>query len=240
MSIYYTYYSFETNKGIEGLGYIGSRKLKTAPTPELEEYYGTLKSPKNLEFKENDAKDKIILGIFDSHEEALAHEVYLHNLWEVDINPHFANQARQTSKGFYCSEAWNKGISLPYDVWNKGKKLPPLTPEHKNKIRESCQGINSYKREEDVKLNMSKGRSGKSPWNKDSKGQIPANKGKKMGRGNKNKKFYFINIETQEIVYRTATQMCKEYGGSRTGYSRIAKGIGTVCNGWKLYDNTQK
>lgn len=204
--MYYTYYSYETDKGIDGKGYIGSRKLRTADTPEKEEYWGTPKSKRNLDFKLNKNKEKIILGEFETKEEAYAHEMYLHDLWDVDHNPHFANQAKQTSvnfsydlsptedtrkkigeavkgekNGMYgkthtpevkkkikenslklkhteetrkqmskthtgmkhteetkrkISKA-NKGKKMPNDPWNKGKKLPPLSQEHKNKISES-------------------------------------------------------------------------------------------------------
>lgn len=71
----------------------------------LEDYYGTPKSPRNKEFKNNPHKDKIILGVFETQEEAIAHEIYLHKLWDVDKNPHFANQAKQTSTAFKYSQS---------------------------------------------------------------------------------------------------------------------------------------
>lgn len=138
---YYTYYSYETDKGIDGLGYIGYRKLKDADTPQEEDYFGTPKSPRNKDFKENENKAKIILGEFETEEEAIAHEIYLHELWSVDTNPHFANMAKQTSKKFYCSDPWNKGIKLPYDVWNKGKTgLQSHTDEWKHEASERSKG----------------------------------------------------------------------------------------------------
>jgi hypothetical protein len=44
--------------------------------------------------------EKIILCEVETYEEACAMEVELHAFFEVDINPHFANIARQTSAGF--------------------------------------------------------------------------------------------------------------------------------------------
>lgn len=238
-TMYYTYYSYETNKGINGLGYIGCRKLKNAPTPHEEDYFGTPSSPKNLDFKNNKNKAKIILGIFDTKEEALAHEVYLHEIWDVKNNPHFANASNQTSKKFTGSTPWNKGISLPYQVWNKGKTLNKLSKEQREKISRSCKGINTYKRSEKTKAKMSKNRANKSPWNKGKKGPEPANKGKKIKNSIRGKKFKFINLKSKIIVEETVSQMAFIYGGSRTGYSRVARKKQTVCNGWKLYDNQQ-
>lgn len=142
---YYTYYSYETDKGIEGLGYIGSRKLKKASIPEQEDYFGTPKSSKNREFKDNPNKDKIILGVFETAEEALEHEIYLHDIWDVDKNPHFANQAKQTSEKFYCSTSWNKGKKLHYKVWNDGKTgLQSHSDEWKKEASDRNKGEKNY------------------------------------------------------------------------------------------------
>ena len=118
--IFYTYYSFETDKGMDGLGYIGSRACPKTKTPESDNYYGSPKVCKTI--LNNPFKAKIILGVFNTREEALEHESYLHKLWNVADNPHFANASNQTSSKFYCPVPWNKGIKLPYPVWNKGKK----------------------------------------------------------------------------------------------------------------------
>jgi hypothetical protein len=50
------------------------------------------------EYKQNCTKS--ILKTFKARKEALAHEIYLHNLFEVAINPAFFNAAKQTSTGF--------------------------------------------------------------------------------------------------------------------------------------------
>lgn len=111
----YTYLVYETNKGKKGLKYIGSRLCPPGLTPWTDtKYVGSPASPKNQNFAKNkrENKEKMILGIFYTREEALAHEIYLHNLYEVDINPEFANQAKQTSIGFIRrGPAPNKGKS---------------------------------------------------------------------------------------------------------------------------------
>lgn len=45
-TIFYTYYAYENDKGIDGKGYIGFRKCPEGITPEIDDYYGTPSSPK--------------------------------------------------------------------------------------------------------------------------------------------------------------------------------------------------
>lgn len=101
--MYYTYCSYETNKGTNGLCYIGYRKCPEGITPEKDQYFGSPSSPKNKDFAENPNKAKIILGTFETKEKAIEHEIYLHNFYNVDKNPKFANQAKQTSVKFSFS-----------------------------------------------------------------------------------------------------------------------------------------
>jgi group I intron endonuclease len=82
----------------------------------------------------------------------------------------------------YFNSSLIAGSTLGYPAWNKGKKgiytkevlikmslakkNKPLLEEHKNKIRNSCKGINTGKRSEETKLKMrqNSGRRGKPPW----------------------------------------------------------------------------
>lgn len=91
MRIFYTYYSYEE----WGRGYIGCRVCEGSPEgdPYLGSFYDKTFKPTH----------KIILGVHASHEEALSEEIALHEFFKVDINPHFANQARQTSTKFRFS-----------------------------------------------------------------------------------------------------------------------------------------
>lgn len=222
MSIYYTYYSFETNKGIDGLGYIGYRGLKNALTPEEEEYWGTQTSPKNREFKDNPCKDKIILGIFETKEEAIAHEIYLHTLWSVDSNAHFANQAKQTSEGFSSSDPWNKGTKGMQEAWNLGI---PRTEEEKENIGAPRRGkqisektiekiTNAHigkKLPEETRNKIGETNSikqkGKTPWNKNrktGKNRKEENEflGEKLNFKNKNLGYFEENITISEMVLK--------------------------------------
>jgi hypothetical protein len=107
----YVYYSYEE----WGRGYIG---VKMNSDPDTDGYYGSYHD------KSFTPTQKIVLGKFETPEEALEVEIALHNFFEVDKNPHFANRARQTSTGFislHKDEEWRRKIAEAH----KGKKLSP-------------------------------------------------------------------------------------------------------------------
>jgi hypothetical protein len=109
----YVYYSYEE----WGRGYIG---VKLNSDPVTDDYYGSYYD------KTFYPTCKIVLGEFETPEEALEAEIALHNFFEVDKNPHFANRARQTSTGFislHKDEKWRRKISEAH----RGKKLSPET-----------------------------------------------------------------------------------------------------------------
>ena len=127
---HYTYYSYEEY----GRGYIGSRTCDCLPECDIR-YFGSFY---DKTFKPT---QKIILKTYETREDTLNDEVLLHHFYEVHINPHFANQAKQTSSKFY----------LPRDKWSKiGKENKKhkrgffkLTTEQKRKngIRIYQQGL---------------------------------------------------------------------------------------------------
>lgn len=87
---HYVYYSYEP----WGRGYIGKRSSRTLP--ETDAYMGSFSD------KSFHPTEKIVIAIFDTAEKALHAEILLHNFYQVDRNPHFANRSRQTSTGFTC------------------------------------------------------------------------------------------------------------------------------------------
>ena len=87
---HYTYYSYEE----WGMGYFGSRTCKCSPEEDVN-YFGSFAD------KTFNPTQKIILkSDYNTREDADADEVILHEYFEVDINLHFANRARQTSTKF--------------------------------------------------------------------------------------------------------------------------------------------
>ena len=92
MENHYVYYSYEEF----GRGYIGCRTCDCPPEDDdyLGSYHDETFSPTN----------KIVLETFSTREEALQAEIDLHEFYQVDKNPHFANKARQKTTGFYYAE----------------------------------------------------------------------------------------------------------------------------------------
>lgn len=107
---HYVYYSYEE----WGRGYIGKRSSKVPP--EQDSYLGSFKD------KAFNPTQKIILGVFNTAEEALENEILLHNFYDVAKNPHFANQAKQTSSGFCWSGDLTK-ILTPAQEYQRRSKI---------------------------------------------------------------------------------------------------------------------
>lgn len=89
---HYVYYSYEN----WGRGYIGYRSCDCLPEEDVL-YFGSYHD------KTFNPTEKIILETFSTKEEAIETEVILHDFYQVDVNPHFANKARQKSTKFYYS-----------------------------------------------------------------------------------------------------------------------------------------
>lgn len=124
----YVYYSYEE----WGRGYIG---VKMSSDPDTDGYYGSYHD------KSFTPTHKIVLGEFETPEEALEAEIALHNFFEVDKNPHFANRARQTTTGFislHKDEEWRRKIAEAH----RGKKLSPESIAKRQANRTYATGIN--------------------------------------------------------------------------------------------------
>jgi len=112
------YYSYEEY----GRGYIGKRECKCLPEEDIK-YFGSFT---DKTFKPT---QKIILKTFGSVEDALEVESILHDFYEIDKNPHFANRARQTSKKFYYINPSENML---------GENNPAKRPEVRKKISDSA------------------------------------------------------------------------------------------------------
>lgn len=86
---HYVYYSYEQ----WGRGYIGVRSCKCLPEQDSS-YFGSFSDEKFH------PTEKIVLCVFSTREEALTAEVVLHEFYEIHLNPHFANRARQLTTSF--------------------------------------------------------------------------------------------------------------------------------------------
>ncbi len=88
---HYVYCSYEK----DGRQYIGSRTCDCLIEEDVE-YFGSYTD------KSFNPTEKVILASFGHRREANAYEEYLHRLYEVDKNSHFANKVCTTDvSGFY-------------------------------------------------------------------------------------------------------------------------------------------
>lgn len=94
LKYFYVYYSYEP----WGRGYIGKRECECLPEEDIK-YFG---SYRDKTFKPT---EKIVLEVFSTLQEVLEAEILLHEFYQVDKNPHFANRAKATSTGFYYSKS---------------------------------------------------------------------------------------------------------------------------------------
>ena len=150
---FYVYYSYEEY----GRGYIGKRECKCLPEEDIK-YFGSFKD------KTFRPTQKIILETFENVEEALEAECALHDFYEVDKNPHFANRAKQTSTKFYCCLNGERNSSKRPEIREKirqgklGENNPTKRPEVREKISVAAK---NRKASEETKKKMSEMRKGR-------------------------------------------------------------------------------
>jgi len=129
---FYVYYSYEEF----GLGYIGSRICDCVPEEDIK-YFGSFRD------KTFYPTNKIILENFNNNIDMLKAEVLLHDFYQVDINPHFANKAKQTSDKFFYRCFGDENPSKRDDVRGKirdsklGNNNPAKRPEVREKLKEA-------------------------------------------------------------------------------------------------------
>ena len=150
MKHFYVYYSYQEYVR----GYIGKRECKCLPQEDVN-YFGSFHD------KTFYPTQKIILETFDTVGEALKAEIILHNFYEVDKNPHFANRARQTSTGFYCNLGPGEETNIKRSELMKTSYNPMSNPEYREKAR-----INIIKALNKPEIKNKKSRSGKLAHNR--------------------------------------------------------------------------
>lgn len=139
MDYFYVYYSYEEF----GRGYLGVRKSKQPPIQDP--YLGSFRD------KTFHPTHKIVLEEFQTHQEAMDAEISLHKFFQVETNPHFANQCRATTTGFttFGIPPVNKGThqgkgrkQSPEHIRKRAasRKGKPLSEETKKRISESKKG----------------------------------------------------------------------------------------------------
>lgn len=245
--VFYTYYSYETDKGIEGLGYIGHRMCPEDTTPEEDKYWGTQRSPLNQDFKKNKNKSKIILGIFDTIEEASEHEAYLHKVWNVAVNPHFANQANHLANGF--TRAGTKHTEATKQKLREIKTGTKHTEESKRKIGEKSRNRKRDPLSEETKQKISKAHMGVPLTEGHKRSLSEASRGEK-GNNYKGVKYNWFNtLSDISLTNKTVLEMVEMYPELAEVRSRLYNIANTPktktnksksCKGWIVIETQDK
>lgn len=186
---HYVYYSYEEN----GRGYIGSRSCKCLPEEDI--YYG---SYKDKTFKPT---AKVILAICETKEQRYELEYLFQKLHNVVENPHFANRAFQTNKGFSRlglanSEESRRKMSESRRNKPSGMKGKKHSEETKARISESLKGkpcpARAVKWTEERRIARSKAQTGR-------KGVVHSEKVRQIIREKLSIQIYLKNTITGEI-----------------------------------------
>lgn len=154
---HYTYLLLDPESEMK---YIGMRSSKCKP--EEDTYMGSAYA---MTIHDKRRCDKLVLEEFDTREEALHHEMKLHNQFEVHTNPEFWNLSKQTSTKFISNR---KGCKLTEEhklkcsSALKGRKMPEFTEDHKRKISVSRIGT---KASAETKKKFSESRQGENNSN---------------------------------------------------------------------------
>ena len=125
-----------------GRGYIGSRTCECDPTLDIK-YLGSFR---DKTFKPT---QKVILGEYETREDALRAEVSLHSFFSVDENSHFANRAKQTSEKFIFFDYGNTHSrgrvqsKEERELRSRVRTGKRHSPETKQKIKTSLEGRNT-------------------------------------------------------------------------------------------------
>jgi len=201
MKVYH--YVYRITNIMNNKSYIGARTSNVESQKDLGIiYYSSSTDASFIEDQKNNPhyyKYEIIAEV-DSRHKAIQLEIKLHNEFNVGVNESFYNKAKQTSTKFdttgtkHSDETINKMKEwhklrppmgeeqrLKISESNKGKRL---TPEHIQKLKDAKQNISeeTIKKMRDSHL-----------------GQIPWNKGKKLGEGKKHSEESKVKMSNAKI-----------------------------------------
>ena len=136
MKNHYTY-EISKNDGVR-MSYIGVRSCEG--NPEDDNYWGTSKHlPDNIQ----DNHTKTILRTFDTRDEAVKHEIYLHNINDVASNPLYYNQAKQTSTKFDTTGTPGYWAGKTRPAFNLGNRHTDKTKAKMSANHYDCSGENN-------------------------------------------------------------------------------------------------
>lgn len=172
------HYTYLLINNKSGMLYIGKRSCTCKPQEDTSYMSSSKYVPK-------EECTKVILREFLTSKEAVAHEIELHNLHDVGINPMYYNKSKQTSTKFDTT-----GISNP------------CTEEAKQKLRKAKKGLVpnwSAEGKEQILKNLKRGGS---PEAREKAAKAVINNGSNKGIKNSQFKPWYISTETVTHIFR--------------------------------------
>lgn len=159
------HYVYRITNKVNNMHYYGRRSSKIAPLLDLGiKYFSSSKDKAFIKDQKINSHnyEYVVIAVLDSVQEAIEMEVYLHQIYDVGVNPRFYNKVKQTSTKFDFSgnchtDNTKKRLSLMFlgaNNPNYGNKLSEeakkrisnanknrvVSKETKNKLKESRKG----------------------------------------------------------------------------------------------------
>ena len=206
---HYTYMIEVKNPTDSRFRYIGVRSCSVDPKEDV--YFGSCRPFKKWQ-AENGTNGlvKTILARWKSRDDALSHEILLHDCFDVGRNPEFWNQAKQKTIGFDTT-----GVTLSQEARLKKSlktKGRPKSPEHRAKIQAALKG---KPKSEEHKRKVSETRTGMpSPMN-----------GKSMGKGRPKTEEHKAKIGAANRGKKRSPEICQKYSEAQKLAYKKRKGL---------------
>jgi hypothetical protein len=238
---HYTYKIIANNPTDTRRYYIGVRSCKCWPTEDVN-YFGSCRKFKRWQKAQGTGGlEKKILAIWPSRELALEHEIRLHDMFDVAVDPEYWNRSKQTSTGFdttgvkvdrvFSKEQLDRVAELGRS--NKGKKFPQHIKERFSKIysKEGNPFYGKQHSEETIKILSEKASKrtgywkGRSPYPHVVEALRKANIGKKHTQEHREKNCNAHSGDKNHFFGKTHTEEARaKISAARLGKSPSNKG----------------
>jgi hypothetical protein len=183
------HYVYQITNKLNNKSYIGKRTTSVKPTDDLGFSYISSSTDQDFINEQKNNPENFIYEIlkeFDTSEDAIEYEILMHNRHNVASSHLFYNKSKQNSVGFSTEGTRHSPKTIEkMKKWHSTR--PPMSEEQKKKISESNKGKKLSKghieKLRKAKENVSE--ETRQRMRESHVGQVPWNKGKKLGKGKK-------------------------------------------------------